>query len=66
MLEVVRQLFDFDHIQKEKYSQHVTFPITLGKMLEMCPTRSIEKTTNIELIFYHLRKYTDRNHFDPF
>lgn len=38
LLEVVRQLLDYDFLQKEKHRTRITLPIALGKTLEVCHT----------------------------
>lgn len=66
LVEVVRKLPEFDCIKKEKHRQGITFLITLGKMMAICPIAEATKIVNEELELFHLGIYKVRNRFDPF
>lgn len=56
-LEVVRQLLEYDFLQKEKHRAWITLPIALGKSLEVCHTIATTNLVIEELEFYHLGTY---------
>lgn len=65
LLEVVKQLLEFDFIQKEKHKTRITFPIAIGKTLEVCHIVAAASTVIDEIAFYRLGTYKSKDKFDP-
>lgn len=56
---------EFDSIQKEKHKTGMTFPISIGKTLEVCQFAFATSTVSEELAFYQFAAYKKRERFDP-
>lgn len=65
LLEVVRQLLEFNVIQREKHRAGMTFPISVGKTSKVCQSAIAASTASEELAFYRFATYKKRERFNP-
>lgn len=66
LLEVVRHLLSYVKAYRHKHGTGVSFPITLGDSIEVCPSTHTAEDAEKELAFHSLNPFMPRDYFDPY